>query len=224
MRTHSPYQAREALDGISMLIVDPHTRAGDSLLVALGYNNHEGGVPAYVSLRPGAQPNTLAFSLEGEDSNQSALGYRIVGADTLLQLWRYDATLKGGTTQTFRKVPGLLPQGDSLAYSTTYALNQLLLAGQYTGVDSLGQRCKVFFTATGEVRGLPHYQRYTPQFDYVGLLDNDLDYLLLDPDSDHPTHLAFTLHTDTLRLYAVHADTSQHLHRGALHYTLVRRP
>lgn len=86
-QTRSPRRAdgHWGPSGVTLVLIDPGSYQGDSLRVAMGYGNHEGGPPHYLHLRPG-YAGTLLPATADPSLGLAPLGfrYRVQGPDTVL--------------------------------------------------------------------------------------------------------------------------------------------
>jgi hypothetical protein len=232
-RTRSPRQAYESTGSISEIHLNPSERVADSLVVGVGFGNHEGGsITLY--LRPGQHPAALPTSYRHYDQpgSFSELSYHL-GPDTTLLLTIYSKTRKVLERASYQRI-SRRAQSDG-ATALTYAVNHLLFAGSYAGTDSLGRPVRMQFTADGQVKGLKGFRHYAATTDFGGGPGNDIDCIELDPRTKHGRPMGYQHRGDTLRLYGatlvgeqrVPGTTDEYtlpvLTRGRLLFTLLRR-
>ncbi|SFQ73051.1 hypothetical protein [Hymenobacter arizonensis] len=232
-KSKSPLKAADAVGAVSEIHINPAARAGDSLVLTVGFGNHEGGNTT-LYYRPGQQPNSLATRYRDYDSpgSYAELSYRLGPRDTTLLLTTYSRSRRALNRTAYRRVAGA--QVGTLG-ALNRAVNQRLFVGSYTGVDSLGKPAAMQFAANGRLKGLKGFRTYTVNTDFSGGPGNDIDHLVLDPQTKHTRLMGYSHRADTLRLYA--ADTVEPqlvagtedeytlpvLVRGRLLFTLVRR-
>jgi hypothetical protein len=111
-------------------------------------------------------------------------------------------------------------------------VNQLLLAGNYVGTDSLGRAVRMQFTPNGQVKGLKGFRKYAVAIDFGGGPGSDIDHILLDVYTSHSRPMAYRHSGDTLHLYvATLLESSpasgrdvETLVRGRRLFSLVKKP
>ncbi|MFC7667971.1 hypothetical protein ACFQT0_11680 [Hymenobacter humi] len=218
---------------VSEIHINPAARTGDSLVTELGLGNHEGGNMT-LYFRAGQQANALPTSFRNYDSPGSfaELSYRVGGRDTTLQLTTFSQERKVLSRASYQRVAGARP---GTLGALNRAVNKLLFAGSYTGVDSLGRPVRMQFEADGRLKGLKGFKSYSVNTDFSGGPGADIDHLVLDPQTPHRKLMGYHHRADTLRLYAAKLVeprlvagsqddyTLPELVRGRLLFTLVRR-
>ncbi|GAB2966277.1 hypothetical protein GCM10027048_40650 [Hymenobacter coalescens] len=228
-RTRSPQAVAEApaATGITAFAIDLSKPRADSVAFDAILNNHEGGL-LQVYLRPGRQPQSLPVSyVDYEDEGSSfELSYGRQGTDTLLQLRKYDRRNRLRESVSYRRVrfrPTNLQDEPALNQGLAYAVRQVMLAGRYTGTDSVGRAVQAQFLPDGHVSGLGSFRTYTVNIDFIGP-ENNLNMLFFDQYTARQRTLAYRITRDTLQLFAVRPDAEHiNLSPGRRHYTLVRR-
>ncbi len=232
-QSRSPLKAADAVGAVSEIHINPAARAGDSLVLTVGFGNHEGGAIT-LYYRPGQQPNSLATRYRDYESpgSYAELSYRLGTRDTTLLLTTYSRSRRALHRAGYRRVAGA--QVGTLG-ALNRAVNQLLFVGSYTGADSLGKPAALQFAANGRVKGLKGFRNYSVNTDFSGGPGNDIDHLVLDSHTKHARLMGYSHRADTLRLYAAGtvepqlvAGTEDEytlpvLVRGRLLFTLVRR-
>ena len=219
------------------MFLPPVPAATDSTRAALTLNLHEGS-ELTVLFMAGQTPTSLPVRLLGE-SNHIAyeLAYELSPTDTTLYLVGYERRshrelrrlayrrISSAAVEVRRENHRASEQFNGLAYK----LNQLLVAGRYTGTDSLGRLLRVRFQPTGEVMGLP-FSSYHIQEDFLGG-PSGVNALFFDMYSKKQQDLAATYGRDTLRLYTIQEvldvlpgtrDSTLMLKPGRLVYQLIR--
>jgi hypothetical protein len=232
-QTKSPLIAYDSTGYISEIIINPTAISGDSLVAGVGYGNHEGG-DLTIYFRAGQQTNTLSTNHHEYESpgSYAELGYRLSASDTMLVLNTFNKQKQLIAHATYRRIRnGKLDQLDNL----TLAANQLLMAGNYVGVDSLQRPTHLQFTADRRVIGWSSIKTYEVNTDFGAGPGNEIDHLIVKGSNKLDRVIHFQFRADTLRLYnAAMVVTKQHagtddeivderLTRGKLLFTLVRR-
>lgn len=185
---------------ISEITINPSAVNGDSLVAGVGYGNHEGG-EVTIYFRRSKQGNTLLTNHREYDSpgSYAELGYHISAADTTITLTTYSKQRHVIAQAAYRRIRnGRLDQLDNL----NLAVKQLLVSGNYTGVDSLQHPAHVQFSPDGKISGWPGFKTYDVNTDFGAGPGNDIDHLILSDESKRRCLVHFCFHADTLRLYA----------------------
>lgn len=227
-RTHSPLavSTTPAAQDITTFALDLRRAQADSVPFDAVLGNHEGGA-LQVYLRAGRQAQSLPVSYVdyNDEGSSYELRYGRQNADTVLVLDKYNRQNHRRESVTYRRVLVRVSRDgvEAMNQGLKRAVNQALLAGQYSGTDSVGQRVQVQLTPDGRVTGLAPFRSYEVNIDFVGPQSN-LDKVFFNIYTPQQRTLAFRFSHDTLRLYAAKPDAEQiELHPGRLHYTLVRR-
>ncbi|WP_400193888.1 hypothetical protein [Hymenobacter sp. B81] len=215
-QTHSPQMVGETklAYGNMAFSPSPETQRADSVFLDVNWNNHEGSTLKLV-LQP--RVGTTAFPLlqdSQDEDEQMELTYAMPAGDTLLQINTYNRRRKLRESVLYRRVKG----------GIAAAVNQALVAGAYTGVDSLGRPVRVRLGPDGLVTGLPGLKTYQVNIDFNGGPETGEDMLFCNIDNDKQRKdLGYRIAQDTLRLYSLRTDSiaAPYLHRVL--YTLVRR-
>lgn len=229
-RTRSPVEAFDhLLNGPSSIYIKPFLAQVDSVEIDVSYNFHEGGSKT-ILLRLGRNDKILPLRPQLGDENKtvSELSYQVSATDTILFLTKRDTR----TNRIIDKIsyyrtlkPGVKTD---LNDGANWGINKLLIAGQYRGVDSIGQPVNTHFLPDGRVTGLP-FSQYTILTDFI--TPNSGDEILFDTYSDHQCLFGASFGRDTLRLYTIlhtvgvapgETDTTELFSRGRLRYQLVR--
>ncbi|WP_035561751.1 hypothetical protein [Hymenobacter sp. IS2118] len=234
LKTHSPRKAHGywGASGITVMLIDPTSFEGDSLAVALGFSNHEGMPLRYVHLSESKSANswrTTSYAESfGDDWSETSLRYQTHNADTLLHLDQRNKKTGRIITTTFRRVRGASGTGAALQEPPLQAplarfINDLLFTGTHSMTDSAGLISSAHFTPSGNVKGLPSHKSYEVNTDFTGPF-HEFDTVFLDIYQKSQEELAFATKGDTIRLFAVHDDTTSYeRQRGHLRYTLIRQ-
>lgn len=219
-KTMSPLASSNILSGYSELAIDTSQIKGDSLYVAGGWNNHEGG-GFTVYFRQG-QTNTSFPTNNIDYDNKSSfteLGYEINNTDNSLILSQYNNDKKIIDKAYYTKTLGT---GTSLEEGLQYFVNSILMAGKYKLLNG-GQT--VEFTNSGQVKGLANFQKYTIQTDFVVKADNDINNIYFDIYSKIGARFAYKINKDTLEFYTTKSDSTmgRPMIIDSLQYRLVRQ-
>ncbi|GAA4332501.1 hypothetical protein GCM10023149_38810 [Mucilaginibacter gynuensis] len=212
-KTKSPYAAKDLAEGITGMEIKVGSIKDDSLMVLVGWNNHDAGEMP-LKFRKGKRPFTIL--LGGND-----FGYEIKGKDTLLVLYYAE----GNVNQTikFIKAPNLSPDA-GLQPGLDKLVNQVIITGTYILNDSLNVHNKVHFTTDGKVNGLSNFELYNLQTDFNSGPMNNMDEIAFDEYKKNQANFIFLINRDTLNIYETlaNADSSE-LVLGTLKYKLVRK-
>ncbi|WP_259065519.1 hypothetical protein HDF24_01995 [Mucilaginibacter sp. X4EP1] len=220
-RTKSPLKAFDKAHHITTMIIEPELVKGDSLLIGVGYGNHEGG-NLIVKFSPGHSASSiLAYNPGGRiDSSFYELKY-LIKKETTLILYTFDQNKKlVDSAEYFRVFDN--QNGKELGYGTDYTVNKILISGNYILTDSLNRTSQITFTNDGNVSGLNNFKTFYISIDFT-TPPNNLDEIIFDLYSKKNKSYAFNINADTVNLY----NTSQsadsiNLIKGKLVYKLVR--
>ncbi|AMR30285.1 hypothetical protein A0256_02035 [Mucilaginibacter sp. PAMC 26640] len=210
-QTHSVLAAVDLVPGVNGIQIDTAKVSGDSLQVAVGWDNH---VPGRITLRfrPGKKPKTVVF---GEDE----LGYNITKQDTTLIL--YQVFNKVLFKTVFQKAKHTNPD-ETVSDGLNYAINSVLFAGDYTLKD-LPQNTKVTFSKDGTVTGLDHFKKYVAESDLKRDALQNLDLVTFDSFTNQQQAYSYVFRNDVLELYEVKPNAKNTLLvLGKLKYKLKR--
>ncbi|MCB2410785.1 hypothetical protein [Hymenobacter lucidus] len=224
-KTKSPILAADRAGRVSEMDISLAGQAGDSLEVILGLGNHEGD-DMTIYFRPGLQATSLPTNYLDykEPSNFTEISYVLGPGDTMLVLTTYSKARQIVDRSSFRRVPGVQPgKLDGL----NAAVNSLLFAGRYAGIDSVGKPVQLQFTASGQLRGLAGVDAYYTSTDFGVGPGNDIDNITF-KNKDTPVRtLGFQHRADSVRLFATKLvfdkDSVETLVRGRVLYKLKRR-
>ena len=231
-KTHSPRQAHGCwgANGITEILIDPATRAGDSMAVALGVNNREGMPLRYVHIRTGSNLRLTTYAREEANDGLLAtnLRYQTLNADTLLFLDQRNPKTTRVVTTVFKRLQGVSGAGAALRsppfqVALSQFVNSLDFRGTHLMTDSAGHECTVRFASDGTLQGFQRYRKYQVNTDFEGPF-HEFDTVFFDIYQKTQHELAFAINGDTIRLYTVHDDTATYKRqRGHLCYTLIRK-
>jgi hypothetical protein len=202
--------AVDLVTGITGMQIDSNATTGDSLKVAVGWDNQNPG-SVMLKNKAGTRPNTLQFG-------QDELGYSVANGDTSLILYqvyqnklyqtRYNKILNADANRT-------------VSDAMSYAINKALVAGDYL---LKGQAGKITFTNDGRVNGLAGFRKYFVENDLKPGPLNNLDLIIFDEFSNGKGIYSYRFKGNTLELYETTPDAKSKLMvLGKLKYTLVRQ-
>lgn len=218
IKTLSPLASADEATGITVFYINTKNINGDTIKIAAGYGNHEGG-ELILRFKPGSNKETLIIGDYGQGYD---LGYKVEAGDTSLILYEYDNKKKISHTIQYIKAVNNQPDSE-IGYGLNYLINKGTIAGKYYLIDSLNNRPMVIFTNSGKVSGLADFKTYFIENDFGDPMSN-LDGICFDIYTKRQTDYAFKIKTDTLNMYDTHpnADSSE-LVLGVLKYQLVRK-
>lgn len=196
VKTRSPILASDKLDGVVTLIIDPEKLSGDSLVVGISINNHEGDF-FNVFLEQGQNVNFVRADMKDyrTKSNYFELGYELTAKDTLALLHKYDINNNLIEKHEFKRV--CMSQDDNdAAYGLELVVNRLLFTGTYSFIDSLKQKKTVQLTDDGHVKGFGVYKEYYVITDFA--VEKDFDEIQFDHQS-----YSYQFKGDTLKLFQI---------------------
>jgi hypothetical protein len=206
----------------------PFATKQDSVEIGASYGLHEGGnLTLLLPLR--STDNALPIRRQlGEDSITSELAYQITATDTILLY----VTRQKQTRQIIHKIAyrrtGTPMQDSNMEPAVEQGVNRLLVAGSYSGIDSLNRAIHVQFLTDGTVKGLPYAKYFIPT-DFTG--PNPGNTLVFDAYTEQGDELAAVFGRDTLKLYTIRSSTgvaagevdpNNVFSRSRLRYQLVR--
>lgn len=229
-RTRSPEASFDHTPpGPSSLAISPFASQKDSVEIGASYSLHEGG-SLILLLRSTAQAGTLQLRApySNNDGTTDELAYQITATDTTL----FFITRNSKTHQIVSKVDyhrtGIPGKEPDLEAGVEWGVNDLLVTGQYNGIDSLNQPVHAQFLTSGLIKGLP-FRKYSIQNDFTG--PNPGNAIYFDVYTKQQQQVAASFGRDTLKLYTIHSvvgvplgetDTTEIFTRGRLRYQLVR--
>jgi hypothetical protein len=209
-KSKSPMAAAAKADGVTAMAIDTSKLQGDSIMVPVIINNHEGN---NVALRFEAGRNTNTVTLGNDE-----LTYKIKNADTTLIVYHYNTNTKETMTIKFIKAlqsnPGIQP-----SYGLNMAVNKNLMAGTYIAADAAGKKYDVSFSPDGKVSGLPGFSTYYVQIDLVASSKENADQIIFNLNAKRQKPYSFLIHKNTLTLY----DNANQLKSNKPSFTLNRK-
>ncbi|MES2062932.1 MAG: hypothetical protein V4456_13485 [Bacteroidota bacterium] len=211
--TRSPLAAvDEALD-MTALLFDRNTIQGDSLMVLVGWGNHDSSEMT-LRFKPGTRKHSLLFGL-GE------LQYAIVNRDTLLTLYWPDEKTHHTKATMYKKSP---VKSDDLGSGLEYFINKGLVTGDYVLKDSTGNTSKVSFNTNGKISGFQNFTNYGINIDLNTDAMDNLDEIGFNNGKGAHKWYSFKINADTLKLYETRPNSdSSLLILDKLKYTLIKQ-
>lgn len=204
----------QAMD-ITTMYINSDSVKGDSIIVPVGAGNHDGS-NLRLKFIPGKNKSTIVFGA-GE------LSYLIEHGDTILMFSNFDEQKKHLVKTRFIRAYKREPN-DELAYGMYYYINKILVAGNYSLIDSVGTAFKVNLSQDGKVSGFFNFKSYIINIDLNSDVNDNLDEISFETLSNANTNFSFKINKDTLELYDMYENVdSTKLVLGKLKYTLIRQ-
>jgi hypothetical protein len=212
-QTHSVLAAVDLVTGITGMQIDSNAIIGDSLEVAVGWDNQNPG-SVVLKNKPVKNPQALKF---GDDE----LGYSIADGDTSLILYQVYQNQLFKTR--YHKVLNVSADRN-LSDGINYAINKALIAGKYLLIFGPKKVSEATFTADGQVIGIEGVKKYFIENDLKpGPLKN-LDLITFDEFKSSEKTYAYLFKGDTLKLYEVKLNAKATLMvLGKTKYGLLRQ-
>ncbi|RFZ92015.1 hypothetical protein D0C36_11245 [Mucilaginibacter conchicola] len=211
--TKSPLAAMDKVKGITCILFDRHKVEGDSLMVLLGWENHDSS-ESPLRFKRGKRENSLQLG-------DSEIQYSVIKGDTVLTLYWVGENHKV-TTTVYKKSP---LANDNLGTGLEYFINKGLVAGNYIMTDSNAVKSKVSLSANGIIKGFSPFKTYNIHNDLNEEPMDNLDRIGFSDGKTVPyTWFTFKITGDTLKLFSTkpNADSSL-LEIDKLRYTLIRQ-
>jgi hypothetical protein len=191
-KSKSPLEAVDNGTGVTIMYIDTTQLKGDSIMVPVVINNHE-GTNVSLTFQPGKNTTTIEF---GDDE----LSYKLKNGDTTLIIYHYNPqTKETATAQYIKTMPNKATGG--LAAGMSMAINQAILSGKYEGTDAAGKKIYAVFTDNGKVSGLPGLTTYYVQNDLIADPDHSHDEIIFNMNSKGQKAYSFIINKKTLNLY-----------------------
>ena len=191
-KSKSPLEAVEKGTGITVMYIDTVQVKGDSMIVPIVLNNHEG---TNTSLKFQAGKNTTTIEL-GDDE----LSYKVKNGDTTLIIYSYNEKTKETNTAQYIKAMRSKPAG-GLAAGMNRMINQAILSGNYEGTDASGKKINARFTDDGKVTGLPGFSTYFVQVDFISNPEHSHDEIIFNLNAKDQKAYSYIINKRTLSLY-----------------------
>ncbi|SEO20745.1 hypothetical protein SAMN05192574_10680 [Mucilaginibacter gossypiicola] len=211
-KTKSPLAAVNEANGISSFSINTADMKGDSIIVPVGWDNHDGS-NLTLSFKKGKRQSSLIFGGGELCTNVDH------GDTTITVYYPYD---KGQikATQFIRANSKKIMQ---IADGMYRLINKALIAGNYNLQDTTANSV-VTFDIDGKVKGFNRFINYEINIDLNSDAMDNLDEIRFDDDARHHKSYSFKFDADTLKLYDTrpNADSSL-LVLDKLRYKLVRQ-
>lgn len=224
LKTRSPYLSFKKLGGICSILIRLPATETDSVFAGISLNNHEGSNFVFYN-KSGNNSKSLKTNIKDYmvPGNYYELGYDISKADTNLVIYHYNKNNQFIDSIVYNKVLNTLVD-DNMGSEVDYITNKLLISGNYTMVDSLGNHRDISFTNDGNILGWTGLKTYCVNTDFEAGPANNIDQLIFDLYTKHQTDYAFKIKMDTLDIYtsSANADSTESL-IGQLRYQLIRK-
>ncbi|MCO5935782.1 hypothetical protein NAF17_09525 [Mucilaginibacter sp. RB4R14] len=191
-KSKSPLEAVEKGTGITVMYIDTAQLKGDSIIVPVVINNHEG---INTRLRFQAGKNTTTIEL-GDDE----LSYKVKNGDTTLIIYSYNNQTKETNTAQYIKAMQSKPAG-GLAEGMNLMINQAILSGNYEGTNTAGKKIIAKFNDNGKVTGLPGLTTYFVQNDHIADPRHSHDEIIFNLNAKDQKAYSFIINKRTLSLY-----------------------
>ncbi|TSD63480.1 hypothetical protein FFF34_017980 [Inquilinus sp. KBS0705] len=202
IKSKSPLAAADRATGLTTMLIDTAKLKGDSIIVAAGWNNHEG---SNLTLRFQPGKNTTTIEL-GDDE----LSYKIKNGDTTLVVYHYDEKTKETSTTNYIKALNTQP-ANNLGYGMSYMINKGIISGIYQATDNTGKKFNAVFYDNGKVSGFPDFNTYYVENDLGNGPMSNLDELIFELNGKNQKSYAFIINKRKLDLYTTkaNADSSE---------------
>jgi hypothetical protein len=192
-KSKSPLEAVEKGTGVTVMYIDTAQLKGDSIIVPVVLNNHEGTNTA-LRFQPGKNTTTIEL---GDDE----LSYKIKNGDTTLIIYSYNAQTKETKTAQYIKAMQHKPAGGP-AEGMNFMINQAILSGDYEGTDASGKKVLAKFYDNGKVTGLPGgFTTYFVQNDHIADPQHSHDEIIFNLNGKDQKAYSFIINKRTLSLY-----------------------
>lgn len=209
-KSKSPLEAVDNGTGVTIMYIDTAQLKGDSIVVPVVLNNHE-GTNVSLSFQPGKNTTTVEF---GNDE----LSYKLKNGDTTLIIYHYNPQTKETATAQYIKAMPNKPAG-GLAAGMNMAINKAIISGKYEGADAAGKNIRAVFTDDGKVSGLPGLTTYYVQNDMIADPDHSHDEIIFNLNSKGQKAYSFIINKKTLSLY----DNAEQIKSNKPSYSLKKK-
>jgi hypothetical protein len=205
IKTKSPLKSSKYLKGACSIVIDSVLNA-DSISAGVSWNNHEG---TNLTIYNEAGQNNRFYKtnlLDYENKeNLFELGYEISDADTQLVLLKCGIKHQIISTRKYVKI-AKSQNSDDLGWGLEQAVNQVMIAGQRSIIDSSGVSIEVIFTKDGEIKGHSDFDGFYIFTDFMGGPITVLDGICL-KRGDESSCYAFKSSGDTISLYSTKGES-----------------
>jgi hypothetical protein len=212
IQTKSPLAAERLTEAAEVEINTDEIKS-DSIVCSTG-DNHDGSYATLKFIR-GKKPSTITFN--GQD-----LSYSTKNGDTTLNLGFYDNAQKGFTFYTY--VRAFKQPAHDFADNLEEYLDNILVTGDYSLLDSTRSTQKVHFDKNGGITGFLDLDKYFINYDLNSDVNDNLDGIYFKGPNKEQMNFTFKISADTLKFYDTreNADSTKLLIRG-LKYQFVRQ-
>ena len=227
IKTKSPRQSYSKANGMVAIIINRDSVKGDSMTAAVGWENHEGG-ELVLKLKTGQMQSALKTTLVTVEDNPGdfyELGYRVVAHDTNVIVYHYNKQKKLIRSDLYMKDLPEVGKPSELSDVGYRRVNQALVTGVYSALDSIGQPLKIKMDNEGNITGFNGFKSYAVNIDFAEGYRENLDEIWFDPfDNKKRKAYAFKIKRDTIKLYdtSLNADSTE-LILGKLKYNLIKQ-
>jgi hypothetical protein len=222
--TKSPYLSKEKLWGTTAFVIDSMQIMGDSLSVSASLNNHEGD--SFVIYFKGNKVlNSFKINkLDNEiPSNFYELNYDISQKDTTLSILHYDKNQKLLDKTLYTKIKLNDAQKEATDGIQTM-INRSLFVGEYQITDTGGKNLAIKLTEDGKILGLNNFKSYEIMSDFVVEMENNLDQICFDMNTEKQKCYAFKINPTTIELFeTIENKEMTSLKIGKLKYSFVKK-
>lgn len=210
-RTHSPYQCRAELAGVTEIRINPSEMSGNTLPIMLGMNNHEGASLSlqFVESTDENGKKKVTVRSGSFDWERAVTGYLFepvitAEADTFLIM---QALMDGGSgsRKEFVRIPFANALEANASNGIALVTQMRLFPTPFRATDASGKEIgTIEFSADGNVTGLPGAARYEIMTDFIAS-GVSFDGILVYPDAEQMVEdisvLGFTFEGEKLLLY-----------------------
>ncbi|MBK0377701.1 hypothetical protein [Mucilaginibacter segetis] len=213
IRRKSPLDAMPLATGITTFYIDTDKLKGDSIIVPVGWGNHEGGSLSLKFVSGKEMPSIMLGDNE--------LSYTIKNNDTTLIINHYDAKTQETITEKYTKALNKQPD-DELGYGLNNMINGII-CGTYAVTDNTGRQFNVVFGNNGKVSGFGGVDSFFIANDLGMEPMSNLDEIAFLSNGKAQKSYTFTIKGRKLNLYETkpNADSTK-LIAGRLAYALRR--
>ena len=221
-KTRSPLHSQKALNTIVQLVIDVSQEKNGKLEVD-AQSIHEGGSFTINLNKKGIIPGSYSTDIVDYDHLKAGGYFYVIGFviesiepghfDTSIIIYHYNKNKKLLDKVKYIKTPAC----DDGPFH--YRVNQTLMAGNYTAVNSTGQVLVLNFTNDGLVTGLPGFKKYFIDADFGA-----------GPESEKHDGICFDIQTANQKCYetvisgnAIKLYDNTKGKRGQLQYTLTKQ-
>ena len=194
----------------------------DSITVGSSLNNHE-GYSFTVYPKPGRTAISFKTSLP---DYEDPTGFYEIGTNGLkegMELCLYHYSSKGNLLEVikFTKVADKQPDHDA-GWGIQYMVNEKLIAGKYTLIDSNNVETEVILTNDGKIEGHPIFKTFYIETDFNGGPVPTFDSFILNIDSKQMSWYSYKKEGEDIKLYETIGEEGEEK-LGELKFTLIKK-